>query len=452
MQNKNELFESMPVPKALLSLALPTIISQMIVMVYNMADTLFIGRTGDPYMVAAASLAYVLFFMLNALANLFGIGGGSLISRLLGAGHPEDAKSACAFSFYGAALAGALYSLVCLLFMEPLLRLMGASDATIAYACSYTLWVVVIGGLPATLSLTASHLLRSEGHGKEAGFGLSLGSVLNIALDPLLMFVILPKGQEITGAAIATCLSNLVSLGYSLAVLYRIRKGSVLSLSFRRLRLGLRWTRDVFAVGFPSAVSSVLVCVAIMITNALAAAYGDIPVAAIGIVKKLEMLPHNVGTGLCQGMIPLAAYSYASGNHTRLRQTIRLTRNVGLIFTGACIVLFEALAQPLSALFITDAETVTMTARFLRIMCLATPLTVCCFHATYTLQAMGKGRESMLLACCRQGVILIPLLFLMNLLFGLTGLVWTQLVADAITVILSTLLLERVMKKLPAHS
>ena len=447
MKDRNELFETAPVPKALLSLALPTIISQMIVMIYNLADTLFIGRTGDPCMVAAASLAYVLFFMLNALANLFGIGGGSLISRLLGAGRQEEARSACAFSFYGTALFSAAYALLCLVLMEPLLRLIGASDGTLGYASDYTLWVVVIGGIPATLSLTASHLLRSEGHGREAGIGLSLGSLLNIALDPLFMFVLLPAGQEITGAAVATCLSNTASLAYSLAVLYRMRRSSVLSLSPGLLREGRRWTRDVFAVGFPSAVSSVLVCVAIMVTNALAAAYGDIPVAAIGIVKKLEMLPHNVGTGLCQGMIPLAAYSYASGNHDRLRRTVSLTRRVGLVFTACCILLFELLSRPLATIFIANEETVDMTARFLRMMCLATPLTVTCFHATYTLQAMGKGRESLLLACCRQGAVLIPLLFLMNALLGLDGLVWTQLAADAVTAAVSTVLLERTMKR-----
>ena len=447
MEKKRQLFETWPVPKALWSLAAPTILSQMVVMIYNMADTFFIGRTNDPAKVAAASLAYVLFFMLNALANLFGIGGSSLISRLLGAGEQEKARDACAFSFYGTVLATAAYSVLVLCLMEPLLRLIGAGEATLGFAADYTLWVVVVGGIPAALSLTGSHLLRSVGAGREAGFGLTLGSLLNIALDPLLMFVLLPAGEEITGAALATCLSNLVSLVYYLLALRRIGRASPLSLSPRRLARGAAHAGTILAVGLPSAAGSTLVCVAIMVTNALMASYGDIPVAANGIVKKLEMLPHNVGTGLCQGMIPLVAYNYASGDRERMRSAIRLTRAAGLVFTAACIVLFELLAEPLARVFIGDEATVAMTASFLRVMCLATPFTVCCFHATYTLQAMGRGRESMLLACSRQGLVLIPLLFLLRALFGLEGIVWAQLAADSITVVASGLLLRSVMKK-----
>lgn len=448
MDENKILFETTPIPRALASLAVPTIISQLIVMIYNLADTFFIGQTNDPYKVAAASMAYVLFFMLNALANLFGIGGGSLISRLLGVDKREDAKAVGVFSFYGTILVTVLYCIICYFGMAPILRWMGASDNTIGFASDYTLWVVVIGGLPATLSMAMSHLLRSEGHGSKASFGLSMGGILNILLDPLFMFVLLPDGQEVTGAAVATMCSNLVALLYYCVIYYRIRKSSILSVSPKYLPASFPYMGQIFSVGFPSALSTVLVCVAIMFTNNLTASHGDIPVAAMGIVKKVEMLPHNVGTGLCQGMIPLIAYNFAAANYQRMTATIRTARLYGLIFTGLCIVVFEVFASGIAYLFIQDQETVELTTSFLRIMCLATPLTICNFHMCYTLQAMGKGTESLILSACRQGIFHIPLLFLLHACFGLYGIIWTQLAADACTLILSLFLYRRIVRQI----
>lgn len=451
MEDNKVLFERTPVPRALAQLAIPTIISQLIVMIYNLADTFFIGQTNDPYKVAATSMAYVLFFMLNALANLFGIGGGSLISRLLGQNKTNDAKSVSVVSFYGTIIVTAVYCLLCYIFMTPVLNLMGASENTLGYAIDYTLWVVVIGGMPATLSMAMSHLLRSEGHGRKASFGLSMGGILNIVLDPVFMFVILPEGQEVVGAAVATMLSNVIALIYYCAIYYRIRTNSVLSVSVKYISAGVSYAGEILSVGFPSALSSILACVSIMVTNSLAAIHGDIPVAAIGIVKKVEMLPHNVGTGLCQGMIPLISYNYASGDHDRMKKTINTARAYGLLFTGLCIVLFEVFAGGISNLFIKEIETVAFTTNFLRIMCLATPLTILNFHMCYTLQAMGKGRQSLVLSACRQGLFNIPLLFFMNHCFGLYGIVWTQLLADAMTAILSFVVYRRVLKHLESQ-
>ncbi len=448
MEENKALFEEMPVPKALARLAIPTILSQLIVMIYNLADTFFIGQTNDPYKVAAASMAYVLFFMLNALANLFGIGGGSLISRFLGQGRRAEARCVSALCFYGTILVTALYCLVCYGWMTPILTFMGASENTLGFAEDYTLWVVVIGGIPATLSMAMSHLLRSEGHGSKAGFGLSLGGILNIILDPIFMFLLLPEGQEVAGAAIATMLSNVIALLYYCIVYFQIRAKSILSVSLRACSGAFRYIKDVLAVGFPSALSSIFACISIMVTNSLVALHGDVPLAAVGIVKKVEMLPHNVGTGLCQGMIPLISYNYASGNLNRMHQTIRTARTSGLIFTGFCILIFELFAAFIARMFIQEAETVALTTSFLRIMCLATPLTICNFHMCYTLQALGKGKESLVLSACRQGLFNIPLLFLMNFLFGLWGIIWTQLVADALTVVVSYFIFRHTVRSL----
>ena len=291
MEENKELFETMPVAKALTKMAIPTIISQLITMIYNLADTYFIGRTNNPYMVAAASLSYVLFFILTALSNLFGVGGGSQISRLLGQKRYEEAKKVCSFSFYGTICVSLLYSLSCLVFMDPLLRLLGATDNTIAYSCQYTLWVIVVGGVPSCLSMTMAHLLRSEGYAKYASYGLSGGGILNMILDPLFMFVIMQPGQEVMGAALATMLSNCVSLIYFALMFLHLKKDTVLCLSPRKMVPEKASIRAVFAVGVPSAIGSLMACLSNTVVNKLSSGYNDFAVAAMGIVKKIDMLP-----------------------------------------------------------------------------------------------------------------------------------------------------------------
>ena len=214
MDNKRELFEKMPVPKALATLAIPTIISQLISMIYNLADTFFIGMSDNPSQTAASSVSFTLLFMLNCLPNLFGVGGGSLISRLLGEKKDKDAGSVASFSFYCTMISAAIYSAAVLIFMEPMLNFLGATSGSIVYAEQYAFWVVVVGGIPTALSMTMSHLLRSEGQASKASIGLGLGGVLNIILDPIFMFVILEPGEEVRGAAMATLVSNVITLIY----------------------------------------------------------------------------------------------------------------------------------------------------------------------------------------------------------------------------------------------
>ena len=445
---KKDLFETTPVPRALATLAIPTIISQLITMIYNLADTYFIGMTDDPYKVAAASVTYMLFIIANSLSNLFGIGGGSLISRLLGKQQPDEAKKVCAISLFGALILSLLYSACCGIFMEPLLRLLGASDNTIGYCASYCFWVVVIGGVPATTGISMAHILRSEGYSKQASFGLGMGGILNIILDPIFMFVILPPGQEVTGAAVATMLSNVIALLYYMIVFYRLRNTATIAASPKLLRPALKYAGEIFSIGFPSALGSLLSSVANITVNSLASGHGDITVAAVGIVKKLDMFPLNVGMGLCQGMMPLVAYNYAAKNHQRMKDVANFTRLLGMGFAALCVAVFEVSAGGFVRLFIDEPETVAYGTDFLRIACLATPFMICNFQMTYMLQAMGKGKESLLLSACRQGIVNIPLLFMMNHLFGLYGLIWTQLLADGMTMCIAFAFYRSVMKSI----
>ena len=286
--NKQELFASVPVPKALFTMAVPTIISQVINLIYNMVDAFFIGRTGNPYMMAATSVTLTLIMMNVALSNLFGIGGGSLVARLMGVSKNEDAKKVSAFAFYGGIAIAVLYSALIGIFMTPLLRFLGASDATIGYASSYALIVIVLGALPSIVSLVAGHLLRNTGFSGQASMGLSMGGILNVFLDPLFMFVIMPKGQEVTGAAIATTLSNSVSCLYLLYALHKASKEAPLSMRLSEAKaISSANIRALFSVGIPSALLTGLFDLANICVNILASGHNDLVLAGMGIVMKI---------------------------------------------------------------------------------------------------------------------------------------------------------------------
>ena len=258
MTRKTEIFEKMPVGKAVAVLAIPTILSQLVTMIYNLADTYFIGLTANPQMVAAASLAFPAFLLLTALSNLFGIGGGSLISRLLGAKSFDDTKKASAFSFYGCLVVTAVYSALIFTFMTPLLNLLGASKDTFEYAKQYLFWTTVVGGIPTTISVLIGNLLRSEGRVAFASIGMAMGGIINIILDPIFIFGF-DKGIE--GAAIATMIANVCSMVYFFIVYAIIRKKSVISLNPRNFTPKKSISGSIVSVGIPSFVSLMLVCV-----------------------------------------------------------------------------------------------------------------------------------------------------------------------------------------------
>ena len=447
MEDKRFLFEEDSVPHALRVMALPTIVSQLIILIYNLADTWFIGRTNNPYMVAACSLVLPIFTLTVVITNVFGTGGGTLIARLIGVSREEEASRVSAACLWMALGAAALYSALCLLFMTPLLRLLGASDNVIGYARQYMLFVVVLGGIPAILSNTLSAMLRSIGLSSRASFGLSMGGVLNIALDPLFMFLILPDGMQVMGAGIATMLSNAAALVYFIVTYRRASADTILRVRMNGKRPSRRSFAAIFSVGIPAAVSLLLFDLCTIVINRLASGHGDIELAAVGIVLKAERLPLNIGVGICLGMVPLIAYNYSSGNRERMDAVFRFGRAVGLGIGICSVILYYSLAPVILRVFIDEPETVRYGTAFLRARCFATPLMFLCFSMVHFTQAIGRGRDSFLLAFVRQIVFNIPLLFLMNRLVGMTGIVWTQALADLCTVIVSYIVYARIRKR-----
>ena len=438
----------MPIPAALAKMAVPTIVSQLITLVYNMADTWFIGQTNNPYMVAASSLVLTVFMMTTALVNLFGVGGGTLTVRLLGSQQEGEARKVASLSLVMAAGAALVFSALCLIFMEPLLRLLGASDNTLGYAKQYLLFVVVLGGLPTVLSNTMSSMLRNVGYSREAAFGLSFGGLLNVVLDPLFMFVLLPEGYQVVGAALATMLSNCVALGYFVLIYRRVQGSSILALPRRIEKIQPKSMKSLLSVGVPAAMSVLLFDLTNMVINRLSSSYGDFQLAAMGIVLKVERLPLNIGIGICLGMVPLAAYNYAAKNYDRMRAFFSAARLAGLYVAVVSVVLYYFGAPWLIRTFIQEPNTAGYGIQFLQARCFATPFMFLSFHMVHFMQAVDRGKISFYLAVIRQLCLNIPILFLMNALFGMNGIVWTQLTADIFNVIISYIIYFRIIRRI----
>jgi Na+-driven multidrug efflux pump len=287
-------------------------------------------------------------------------------------------------------------------------------------------------------------LLRNAGYAREAGIGVGLGSLLNVLLDPLFMFLLLPKGSEVLGAGIATMLSNLVSLAYFLLVYRRLRDRTVLALPRRLERLTGEEKRSLYSVGIPAAFAIFLFDLVTIVTNRLAAAYGDVSLAAMGIVLKLERIPLNIGLGVCLGMVPLVAYNYGSGDRARMKRFLTLSRRAVLCFSCLCALLFWVFAKPAVGLFIADLETILLGEAFLKGRCFALPFMMIGYHIVNYMNAVDRGKVSFLLALVRHIALIIPVMLVMDRLWGITGLIWSQLIADLLNAVIACLVFRRV--------
>ncbi|MGI6010939.1 MAG: MATE family efflux transporter [Ruminococcus sp.] len=432
--DKRAVFETMPVRQAVCRQIIPAIASQMIALIYNLADTYFVGMLNKPNETAAVTVAYSSFLVLTAISNLFGVGGASALSRALGRKNEEEARDIAAVSFWGGLVSAAVFSLLYFLFAGPVLVLCGAAPEIFDIALEYALWAVVIGGPGTILNTLMANLVRAEGSGAAAAFGVSLGGILNTVLDP---FFVLPRflGMGAVGAGIATALSNYAAVLYFLIYIAIKGEKTVVNIRISRLKSTGIYIKSIISIGFPSAVQYALTVVAVAAQSKFVSQYDVEAVAALGIVKKLDQLPLYFSIGTANGLLPLLGYNYAAGNQARRRKAFRFGCVISLSFALICLVVFEIFAPALSGLFINDPATLRYSAGFLRRMVTAMPMMAVCYPMIIQFQAMGKFKESLICSILRKGVLDIPLLFLMNELLGLYGCMWVQPIVDTISLI-----------------
>ena len=420
-KHRTWIFEEAPVAQAVFTMAVPTIITQLINIVYNFADAWYVGRTGSAAMMAALSVSLPVFIIIQALANLFGIGGASAISRALGRKDKARARKIFAFSFFGGLMAAVIYGLA-VFFLRPLLiPMIGGSSDSYPYIYNYMFWTMVAGAIPTLGNALCGHLVRSIGAAREAGFGMSMGVVLNIILDPIFMFVLLPRGMEVTGAAIATCLSNTIAFTYFIIYIFRHRDNHVFTFSPADFTLYEGIPGEVFSIGSAAALQTFLAMVSNIFANKLVVEYGSAAVAGMGIAKKVNMIAFNTTMGLTQGVLPLIAYNYGARKYERMEEVIRFTALVGLGFTTCCTIFFRTFASRLITFFISDPASVEFGTRFLRIMAFGAPLCSLSYMANTVFQAAGDRRASFALSIMRKGVVDIPAMYIFKMLIGLNG-------------------------------
>ena len=439
-------FERAPVSRAVLKNALPAMAAMLMVLIYNLADTFFIGQTHSDILVAAVSLATPVFLIFMAAGTVFGVGGTSVISRAFGQGRTEYAKKVCSFCMWGCVATGVVMSVGFLLFMDQILTLIGTSAGIWVPAKTY-LTIVALGGPFVLISNCYSNILRAEGQPGKAMVGQVLGNLLNIVLDPIMILLF---RWGIAGAAIATVIGNIAGAGYYL--LYYLRGQSSLSIHPRDFSAGNGICGEVLAIGVPASLGSLLMSVSQMIVNARMIQYGDMALAGIGVAMKVTMITGMVCIGFGQGVQPLLGYCVGAKLWRRFQEIMRfsLFSALGLSagMTGVC----RLLRKQIVGAFLTESAAFDYAVSFTNILLTTSILFGVFYVLVNALQSIGAATQALIINLSRQGLIYIPALFLLQGILGAEGLVWAQPAADLISTSLVALLYQWTSRKMMAAS
>lgn len=428
---KQDIFEKAPVPKAVAVMALPTVFSMLVTIFYNMADTFFVGQTNDANQVAAVSLATPVFMLLMAVGNIFGIGGSSMIARLLGQGDKERIKKVSSFCFYGCITSGLVMMAIFLVGMQPILKAIGCSSQTHDFAQSY-LSYIAYGAVFVVLSSAFGNIVRGEGAATTAMIGMMIGTVVNMVLDPVMILVM---DMGVAGAAIATILGNICSVVYY--IIYFMRGKSLLSISPKHLHIKNGIMTGVCSIGLPASINNVLMSTSNIIMNNFLASYGDNEVAAMGVAMKANMLVILVQIGLGTGIQPLIGYNYGSGNHKRLKKVMRFGMLCNVVFGVTITIIYYLFSDSIIRIFIDKQAVISPGIKMLQAIMLSGPFIGILFVFNFTFQAIGKAVPSLILSLSRQGLVFFPVLLIFNKLLGLDGIVYSQPIADFVSIFLA---------------
>lgn len=450
-KDKIQLFEQMPIPKAVARLSIPTIMGTLVMVLYNIADTYFVGMLNNPVQNAAVTLAAPVLLAFNAINNLFAVGSSSMMSRALGRKDYDTVRGAASFSFYCALFCSLMISLGCTVFQGSVLKLLGADEITTTATARYLMWTVSCGACPAILNVVLSNMVRSEGYSMHASLGVMSGCLLNIILDP---FFILPQFLNLgaAGAGLATFLSNCVACLYFFVLIFLRRKSTYVCLNPKRFFVKKAVILGIFGVGIPASIQNLLNVTGMTILNNFTSEFGADAVASMGIAQKINMIPLYFFMGLTQGIMPLVSYNYASGNHKRMKNSIFFVLKISMALVTVLTVGFYVFAGPLVHMFMKSPVIIDLGSSFLRGMCLCLPFMAMDFLAVGIFQAVGKGGYSLLFAILRKVVLEIPALFILNMLFPLYGLAYAQTCAEIGLAIAAVLVLQHLFGQLKKGS
>lgn len=445
--SKTELFESMPIPKAVITLSVPSVISSLVMVIYSLADTFFVGMMNDPVQNAAVTLAAPLLLAFNAVNNLFGIGSSSMMSRALGRKDYDTVYRSSAFGFYASLICSLLFSLLYGVLQSPILVMLGANAETMQATANYLFWTVLLGSAPSILNVVLAYLVRAEGSSLHASIGTMCGCLLNIVLDPIF---ILPWGLNLgaAGAGCATCLSNTVACLYFFVLLFVKRGKTYVCIKPSMFRPSKQIVKGVCGVGIPASIQNLLNVTGMTILNNFTSAYGSDPVAAMGIAQRVNIVPFQIAMGFSQGIMPLISYNYTSGNIKRMKKTFMFTAKISLGFILAVMLTFVFAAEPIISMFMKNESIVAYGAAFQRGFCFALPFLCIDFLALGVFQSCGMGMKSFIFAVVRKIVLEIPALFVLNWLFPLYGLAYAQFVAELILGTIAVVVLVRMFRRL----
>lgn len=413
----------------------------MNVLVYNLADTFFIGQTHNPFQVAAISLATPVFLIFMSIGNVFGIGGTSVISRALGEGKKEYTKKVCSFCFWSCVVVGIIISIAFLIFLDKIVVALGASNETLQFTKDY-LTIIAFSGPFVLITSCYSNILRAEGQATKAMMGQIIGNVLNIILDPLL---ILSLNFDVKGAAIATVIGNVVGALYY--IIYFVNGKSILSIIIKNYSYRNKIASGVLSIGIPAALASVLMSVSQIIMNSMMAEYGDMALAGVGVAMKITMITGMLSMGIGQGVQPLLGYCTGAMNWNRYHGIMRFSLVLAFIVSAVLTMLCYLFVNQIVGIFLTERSAFAYAVRFAKILLTTSTFFGVFFVFANALQAMGAATSSLIVNISRQGLIYIPSLFVLRAIIGINGLMWAQPVADVLSLILAISLYFGIFKR-----
>lgn len=428
---KTELLGSTPIPKALLAMGIPTMIGMLINALYNLVDAYFVGGLGESQM-GAISVVYPLGQVVVGLGLLFGTGAASYISRLLGQRNKEQANTVASTALYSSLAVGAVIILLSVIFLNPILRLLGATESILPYASTYA-GIYIISCIFNVFNVTMNNIVTSEGAAKTTMCALLFGAVLNIGLDPLFIDTL---NLGVAGAAIATAISQLVStLVY---LVYIFQKKSTFRFTIKDCAFSKDVLSEIFKIGIPTLLFQLLTSLSISMINNAAGNYGDAVIAGMGVVTRLVSMGSLTVFGFIKGFQPIAGYSYGAGKIDRLRDAIKtsvLWSTIFCVIAGLAFSLFSAAI--VSQFTAGNTEMIRTGANSLRINGITFMLFG--YYTVYSslFLALGKGKEGFLLGACRQGICFIPVILILPAVWGLNGILYAQPIADVLSALIT---------------